>query len=748
LTGRRGIAVAVLIAGFGLSGCGGTETESADGDSQTTRTISSDPPAVDRTPPTTPAGLTGAAVSPTQINLNWLEARDNVEVTGYRIYRGGVLLTTLGSVTTFQHTGLTPSTTYSYTVQAIDGAGNPSGQSPAALVTTPATLDTTAPSTPTGLTANAVSNSRINLSWTASTDDVAVTGYGIFRNGGLLITLGNVTSYQDSFLLPATTYIYTVLAFDAAGNISGLSGAASATTSATLDTIPPTAPAFLSANAVSPSQINLNWQASTDNDAIAVYRVYRNGAFLVTLAPTTAYQDVGLSTLATYSYNVDAVDAAGNVSGLSPAASATTLAAPDTAAPSTPTGLSASAVSPFQINLAWSGSSDNTDVTGYRLFRNGVFLLALGNVTAYQNTGLAPSTSYSYAVQAVDAAGNLSGLSTTAVAMTQAGSDTVAPSTPAGLAATAISSTQIRLNWSPSTDNVGVTGYRVYRGGVFLGAVGNVTTTQTAGLTPSTTYTYRIDAIDAVGNASGISAAASATTPAAGSSVGGRIFYDGFDDGTTNKWNQDDFRNRCQVVTSAADGGPGPIGTYMVRCNWNGSVAWNAPARFETLTIDTNLYDDELFIRVRTRLDVNHSVQVKLLRIFHDQGGVKHDLFGATGPGGSGINNAAALTSGNLPTYWGSAPGDSTRDDRTTWHKIEYYVRQSTGTIKVWHDGILVRHDTGYNFEGVKWSPFYITSNAADPFDATNYIYFDEFEVYSDRGTGASGTMSDATIAQ
>jgi hypothetical protein len=184
----------------------------------------------------------------------------------------------------------------------------------------------------------------------------------------------------------------------------------------------------------------------------------------------------------------------------------------------------------------------------------------------------------------------------------------------------------------------------------------------------------------------------------------------------------------------------------MARCNWDGSLAWNDPAKFETLTIDTSLYDDELFVRVRTRLDVNHSVEAKFLRIFYDQGGVYHDLYEATGPGGSGINNGAALESGTLPTYWGSAPGDNTRDDRTTWHKIEYYFRQSTGTIRVWHDGVLIRNDTGYDFKGVKWSPIYITSNAADPFDATNYAYFDEFEVYSDKGTGAMGSMLDATI--
>ena len=63
-------------------------------------------------------GLTATAVSSSQINLSWTAATDNVGVTGYNVYRGGMQIATLGAVTTFQNTGLTASTTYSYTVQA------------------------------------------------------------------------------------------------------------------------------------------------------------------------------------------------------------------------------------------------------------------------------------------------------------------------------------------------------------------------------------------------------------------------------------------------------------------------------------------------------------------------------------------------------------------------------------------------------------------------------------------------------
>jgi fibronectin type 3 domain-containing protein len=113
--------------------------------------------------------------------------------------------------------------------------------------------------------------------------------------------------------------------------------------------------------------------------------------------------------------------------------------------------------------------------------------------------------------------------------------DTTAPTTPSGLTASAESSSQISLAWAPSTDNVAVTGYRVYQNGVLLAATGNVTTYLVTGLAAFTTYTYRIDALDASGNASGLSAPASASTlasntatlewdPVAGA-IGYRVYY-------------------------------------------------------------------------------------------------------------------------------------------------------------------------------------------------------------------------------
>ena len=286
---------------------------------------------------------------------------------------------------------------------------------------------------------------------------------------------------------------------------------ASATSSGT-DTTPPTTPTGLVASSISSSQIGLSWNAATDDVGVTGYRVYRGGALLVTLGAVTSYQDSGLRASTAYSYTVQAADAAGNVSGQSAAASAATQAAPDITAPSTPGGLLATAVSASQINLSWAAASDDVGVVGYRVYRGGVLLVTLGAVTSYQDSGLRASTTYSYTVQATDAAGNPSGQSVAASATTPPASDTAAPSIPTGLKGTAVSASQINLSWNASTDNVGVAGYTVYLNGVALATTGGTSFRHT-GLAPATTYAYRVSSFDAVGNKSAWTAAVSVKTP-------------------------------------------------------------------------------------------------------------------------------------------------------------------------------------------------------------------------------------------
>ena len=205
---------------------------------------------IDATPPTAPTNLAATFNASTNaIDLSWTAATDNLAVTGYRIFRdGGTVPINTVNGTTFSDNG--QSGTHSYAVAAIDAAGNQSDLSNTASATGPLP-DTTPPSAPEGLTATLTNTNAINLSWSASTDDVGVTGYRVFRDGSATpISTVTGTTFSDSG--QSGTHSYTVAAIDAAGNQSALSNTVSATvpvqaqvvlTSLTLNPTRVTAPA-------------------------------------------------------------------------------------------------------------------------------------------------------------------------------------------------------------------------------------------------------------------------------------------------------------------------------------------------------------------------------------------------------------------------------------------------------------------------------------------------------------------------
>ena len=299
--------------------------------------------------------------------------------------------------------------------------------------------DTTAPTAPSGLGAS-VAGGTVNLSWTGSTDDVAVTRYDLYRgtSAGFTPTVGNRiaqplgTSYSDSGLAIGS-YYYKVAAEDAAGNLSGSSNEVTASVA---DSSPPTAPSGV-ATAVVGTSVNISWSASSDNVGVARYNLYRGTSpgFTPSLANriaqplTTLYSDLGL-TAGSYYYKLSAEDAAGNVSGLSNEAQALI---PDTSPPTTPS-LSANGGA-GQASLSWTAATDNVAVTRYDLYRSTTsgFTPSVANRIAqpsglsYSDLGLAAGTYY-YRLQAEDGAGNLSAASNEASAL-------VTSAAPSGLVA-------------------------------------------------------------------------------------------------------------------------------------------------------------------------------------------------------------------------------------------------------------------------------------------------------------------------
>lgn len=461
----------------------------------------------DTLPPAVPMEFAAKVVSSTAINLVWTVSMDNVGVVGYKVFRDG---TEIASPTapSYADTGLTPSTEYSYAVLAYDAAGNQSAKTNVVKMTTLAPPDLEAPSQPVGLISTVKSDTEVDLSWTASTDNVAVSGYKIFRDG-VEIASGTAASYTDKEVTGPKTHAYTVLALDAAGNASAQSAAINVNVPSPPDTESPTMPTDVSVNALSPTEVKLTWTASTDNVGVTAYKITRDGTDVGTVTETS-FTETGLKETTAYSYTVQASDAAGNTSAVSAAVTVTTPAPPDVEPPSVPSELKGAAVSTSEIQLSWKAAADNRGVAGYKVYRDNVIV---DQTVSPQHTdkGLEASTSYTYQIAAYDEAGNASGLSESVKITTSDPPDTTAPSVPSSVKASAKSASEIEVSWRASTDAVGVSGYKVFRDGAQI-ATSSETSYQDTLLESSKAYTYTVQAYDAAGNQSALSAKASATT--------------------------------------------------------------------------------------------------------------------------------------------------------------------------------------------------------------------------------------------
>lgn len=267
------------------------------------------------------------------------------------------------------------------------------------------TPDTQAPSAPTNLTSSNLSATSVKLSWTASTDNVGVAGYVVYRGSDSITTVAT-TSYTVTGLSALTSYTFTVKAKDAAKNKSTASNALTISTPAAPDITKPSVPQNLTTSELTHNSVKLSWLASTDNVGVAGYTVFR-GTDSLTTVTTLSYTATGLSASTAYSFTVRARDAAKNRSSASSPANITTLATPDVTKPSAPQNLTASDLTHNSVKLSWSASTDNVGVTGYTIFR-GTDSLTTVTTLHYTATGLSPATAYSFTARARDAAKNRS----------------------------------------------------------------------------------------------------------------------------------------------------------------------------------------------------------------------------------------------------------------------------------------------------------------------------------------------------
>ncbi len=296
--------------------------------------------------PTTPGNLSGT-VTGGDVALTWTASTDDTAVTGYRVTRDGLLLTTTGGgATGWTDTGATGGAAYTYGVTAVDGSDNASAAATAVIdvpaggpTPTPApsptpaasptpdpsgspdpsaTPDPTASPDPSGSDAQAPTppelvtgeptTTTVALTWTPATDDTGVVGYRVIRNGSLVASPADVT-WKDTARTPETTYTYSIAALDGVGNVSD---ATSIVVTTLPDTTGPSKPPNFHKVRRSGAYVKFNWAPSTDDVGVVRYYIYRTGR--AKPVASTKVSKIRIRTVHGARYYVRAVDAAGNLS--------------------------------------------------------------------------------------------------------------------------------------------------------------------------------------------------------------------------------------------------------------------------------------------------------------------------------------------------------------------------------------------------------------------------------------------------
>jgi hypothetical protein len=284
----------------------------------------------------------------------------------------------------------------------------PAGTSPELFTTTGSTgtnitvNDTTPPSPPTSLAATGTTVKATNLSWTASTDDTAVTGYDIFQ-GSTQIGTSLTNSYPVSGLNPSTAYAFKVRAHDAVPNNSGFSNIVNVTTLA--DTTAPSAPTNPQITTQATSA-TLTWTASTDDVTVGGYDIFQsNGTTKISTTTNNTYTVTGLTPGTPYVFKVQAFDTASPTPNRSAQVSFSGTTISDTQAPSKPGLNNTPAKTNTTVTLSWTASTDNIAVTRYDILDG---TTVVGTTTGLSNTvtNLTPGSTHSFTVKAYDAAQN------------------------------------------------------------------------------------------------------------------------------------------------------------------------------------------------------------------------------------------------------------------------------------------------------------------------------------------------------
>jgi subtilisin family serine protease/fibronectin type 3 domain-containing protein len=477
--------------------------------------------------PAAPTNLSSTTISAQEIRLNWTDNANNED--GFKIERsipGSGLFTQVGTSMSgdnyYSETGLQPNTAYYYRVCAYNRDGN----SEYSNVTAARTSELPPQSPATGLTAKAISQTQIILSWSyngASTDwfDIYRGKTASFVSASWAGSISGGTSWMDQGLKGGTKYYYWVRVSNTGG-----AGPLSNMVSETPPTSSPQPPSNLTVNTISPAQIDIAWLDNSDNEAdFSIERAGDiSGPFTeITSLPanTITFSDKNVDASKIVYYRIRAQNCLGN-SAYSNIASSTSSSVP----PNAPSNLVIIGRSSSSVALKWQDNSGNE--TGFKIERgtnaSGPFTeiaVATINATGYMDNNIVTTVTYYYRVRAANSSGN-SDYSNIAVAAT------APPNAPTGIAASIISASQVDINWQDnSTDESSFVIERSFTGMDYspLAAVSsNVTTYSDTTVTMGNVYYYRVKAVNIAGSSGYAATYARMSTPAVPYGLGGFIY--------------------------------------------------------------------------------------------------------------------------------------------------------------------------------------------------------------------------------
>jgi hypothetical protein len=516
-------------------------------------------------PPVDPSGLVASTVSQTQIDLSWSD--NSVNETSFVIAQSTTasgpytdIATLPGDATSYSKTGLSSATTYYFVVRAVNAGGTSANSNEANATTLP-----NAPTAPSNFSVIAYSSTQINLAWAdTSANEVSFIVARATVNVGPYTDIATLPadsiSYNDTGLIPNTTYFYVVRASNTGGT-SPNSAQASTTTFETdllIDNKSALSVGLWSTGSSAVDKYGSDYRFKSGGTGAAyhqytpyitepgVYEVYEwhpQGGNRSTNAPHIITYDGGIYTnivnqqvdggnwnlLGAFTF---AAGTAGNIK-ITDGFTGTNSVMADAIKlvrvllPADPTGLTATGISGSEISLTWVDNATNE--LSYIIARSTTpegpytdIVTLAANVTSYTNTGLTPNTWYYYVVRATGVAG-VSGNSAEASARTFS-----APAVPSNLTATAINPTQISLTWTDNATNE--LGFIIARGTVSGGPYtdivsrgANVTSFFDMNLNPNTIYYYVVRATNSIGSSGNSAQASTKTLPSPPSPPGGLI---------------------------------------------------------------------------------------------------------------------------------------------------------------------------------------------------------------------------------